>query len=268
LFTSQTLNFLPRFVTYPRIGIITDMDGTISPIVPIPEQAQPTPRNRELLAALRDCLTLVAVVSGRGAADVRKRVDLAGLVYIGNHGMDRWTGMSAQRHPDIVLWRVALEKAINALQPHLVSGMVIEDKGATLTIHYRRTEFPESAAQQFAPRVQDIATLYGLRLTQGRMVFELRPPLEVHKGTAFRQLVSEYQLGAALFLGDDSTDADALLAAREMRANRECYAFGVGVFSADTPDVVRASADIAVEGVAGVETLLDALLNALKASAT
>ncbi|MBN2469850.1 MAG: trehalose-phosphatase, partial [Anaerolineae bacterium] len=70
-----------------RLGIITDVDGTISPIVDDPDAARVTPRNRELLAALAGHLALVAVVSGRAAGDVQARVNLPDLVYVGNHGL-------------------------------------------------------------------------------------------------------------------------------------------------------------------------------------
>ena len=59
---------------YERIGLISDMDGTLSPIVPVPSDAAPTDRNRDLLQQLNRQLALVAVVSGRAADDVRERV--------------------------------------------------------------------------------------------------------------------------------------------------------------------------------------------------
>ncbi len=85
-----TTGYLNRFVHADYPGIITDMDGTISPIVDQPDAAQITPRSRELLQALSEHFELVAVVSGRSAADVHQRVGLPDLVYVGNHGLERW----------------------------------------------------------------------------------------------------------------------------------------------------------------------------------
>ena len=79
-----------KAINKPRFGLITDVDGTISPIVDVPDEARVTPRNLELLAELEAHLTLTAVVSGRSAEDVYNRVGLPGLVYIGNHGMEQW----------------------------------------------------------------------------------------------------------------------------------------------------------------------------------
>ena len=79
-----------KAINTPRLGLITDVDGTISPIVDVPDEARVTPRNLKLLAELEIQLPLVAVVSGRSAEDVAQRVGLPGLVYIGNHGMERF----------------------------------------------------------------------------------------------------------------------------------------------------------------------------------
>jgi trehalose-phosphatase len=100
------------------------------------------------------------------------------------------------------------------------------------------------------------------------MVFELRPPIQSNKGTAFYHLVQQYRLDAAVYLGDDTTDADALRMARQLRQAGTCYALGLGVASDHTPSVVRDSADLMINGVQDVEAFLSWLLNACMASST
>ena len=73
-----------------RIGLISDVDGTLSPIVEMPDNAQVTPRNLELLSKFRGELALVALISGRAAQDLSQRLGLTGITYIGNHGLERW----------------------------------------------------------------------------------------------------------------------------------------------------------------------------------
>lgn len=264
---ATTTTLLP-LTTAQRLGLITDMDGTISPIVPQPDAAQITPLSRELLEALAERLALVAVVSGRAVTDVHWRVGLPGLVYVGNHGLEQWVGGQVEISPEALPYRPALEAALRDMRQQLVPGMTIDDKGATLTLHYRQTVNPEATSAEFLPVIEGIAARHGLACFQGRMVFELRPPLAIDKGTALRRLVDEYQLDAAIFMGDDTTDVDALRAARELRTSGGCYALGIGVQSDDAPSAVIESADLLVSGVPDVEAFMAWLLSVLRASSS
>ncbi|HUF37945.1 MAG TPA: trehalose-phosphatase [Anaerolineales bacterium] len=251
-----------------RLGLVTDMDGTISPLVAHPDLAAVTPRCRELLQALSDRIDLVAVVSGRSAADVRERVGLPGVVYIGNHGLERWEGGAAQVSPEAAAYRPQIETLLAPLETLLEPGMLVEDKGATLSVHYRQAAEPAAARERLRPTLARLAAAAGLALSEGHMVFEIRPPIPVDKGTAFRSLVGEHRLNAAIFIGDDITDAAALRTARALRREGACYALGVGVLSAKTPYAVLEASDILASGVSEVETLLAWLSKARSASST
>ncbi|MEQ8674167.1 MAG: trehalose-phosphatase [Aggregatilineales bacterium] len=251
-----------------RIGIITDVDGTISPIVSQPDAATVTPRNRDLLIKLQKKLALVAVVSGRAAADVHGRVGIPELVYVGNHGLERWVGDGVDVPDAVQQFRPQMETVRDLLRERTLPGMLVEDKIATLSVHYRNADNPEVAASLFQPIINAISEKHGLRVHEGRMIFEVRPPLDINKGTAFRALVEDYQLNTALYLGDDVTDVDALNMARHLRETGVCYGVAVGVESADddTPPTVRQASDFLVDGVTGVEDFFDWFLNALSAS--
>lgn len=259
---------LKTFLSHNRLGLITDVDGTISPIVDQPDAAQVTPHSRELLAALHQHLALVAVISGRAVADVRERVGLPQLVYAGNHGLEHWIDGETHLADAALRYRPALEAVLAALKPDAAPGVILEDKGVTLSIHYRMASDPAHTADHLAQRLTTLTTEHGLRLVPGRMIFEVRPPLEVNKGTAFTGLVERYRLDAALFIGDDTTDVDAVQAAQHLRATGMCYALGVGVESDHMPDALRESADLFVSNIQDVETLLAWLLSAVMASAT
>ncbi len=251
-----------------RLGLITDMDGTLSVIVPVPSDAAPTPRNRDLLQALHAQIGLVAVVSGRGVDDLRQRVSLPELVYVGNHGLERWDGAQVVPAPQAAPYMDAMRAVSSALADLLTPGIWIEDKGVTLSVHYRSAPDPDADGVVFRQAAQPIVDEHGLRAFTGRMVYEVRPPVDIDKGTAYRQLVSEHGLSAALFIGDDTTDADALRAARALRASGEIYGVAVGVESDSTPAAVLESSDFTVSGVSGVEALLSWLLSALSESST
>jgi trehalose 6-phosphate phosphatase len=251
-----------------RLGLISDVDGTLSPIVDVPDEARVTPRNLELLAALQTRLTLTAVISGRSAEDVYQRVSLPGLVYLGNHGMEAWQSGKATVSPVVAGYRENLSAVMPEINRILVEGMRFEDKGATLSVHYRQTSDPDQVGKDLEPLMQAIANRYDLRLTQGRLVFEFRPPVEINKGTAFQELVQNHRLEAAFYLGDDTTDVAAFLAARRLRKTGQCLAYGLGVESQGTPPAVLTEADYLVQEVAGVESFLGWLSKARMASFT
>jgi trehalose 6-phosphate phosphatase len=121
---------------------------------------------------------------------------------------------------------------------------------------------------QFTPLIERLSRENGLTCFEGKMLFEVRPALDVNKGTAFARLIDEYTLDAAIYIGDDVTDADALRIARHLRSVGLCWAVGIGVESEDTPTAVQESADVLVSGVSGVEAFMDWLSNALSASST
>ncbi len=258
----EQIELLKPLLKAPRLGVITDMDGTISPIVATPSDALPTPRNRQILAQLAAQIALVAIISGRSAADVRERVGLDGALYVGNHGLEYWRDGQAVLAPNVAQYRPSLQAAAQQLRGRMLPGMWVEDKVASLSIHYRNTTYPDVVAARYAPIIADIADQHGLKMFSGRMIFELRPPLPIHKGTALRQLVEAHNLSAAVYLGDDTTDADALQMAKDLRAAGRCHSVGIGVLSDDTPDAVRSAADVLVEGVEGVESFLSWLASA------
>jgi trehalose 6-phosphate phosphatase len=265
----QTSPLLTKLIRYTRLGLITDVDGTISHLVDQPDAARITPRSRELLAALRDRITLVAALSGRSARDVQTIVDLPGIQLIGNHGMEWWRDGQIEIAPSAAEYRPALEAAVKAVRAQQVPGVFVEDKGVTLAIHYRRAADPDAVAEWLAGLLSKIAGAHHLKLSQGNMIFELRPPVEINKGSAFRQLIEIYHLDAAVYLGDDTTDLDALRMARQLRDSGTCWAVGLGVASDHIPPALPATADLMLSGIQEVETFLAWLLsNASRASST
>lgn len=259
---------LETLAAEPQFGLVSDLDGTLAPIVTRPEDAQLTERNRALLKELGQALPLVAVVSGRSAADVGQRVGIPGLVYVGNHGMDWLADGALQVAPEAAAYRPALEAALKQLENLAEPGIGLEDKGATLTANYRRHAQPAAFAERARPRYSQVAAEHGLRLSEGRMVFEIKPPIEVDKGSTLQSLVGARGLRAALFLGDDITDIAAFRTARQLREAGDCAAWGVAVQSEEAPEEVAATADFTSSGVEDVEALLTWLLGIRRASST
>lgn len=259
---------LKQVIRAGRWGVLTDVDGTISRIVDVPDAAEVSPAIKRLLGELSQHAVVVAAVSGRAATDIRQRVGVPGLIYIGNHGFERWVDGELRPAAAIESHLPALARAKAAVAADAPEGMWVEDKGATLSIHYRQTADPAAVEQQYRPRLQELANQTNLKLFSGRMVFELRPPVKCDKGTAVAGLIDEFNLDGAIFLGDDVTDVDAMKTLRRVREQRGLATVAVGVYSDDMPSEVRLAADCLASGVDGVEALLAWLLKEVRASLT
>jgi len=195
--------------------VMLDVDGTLAPIAPRPEEAAVPPETRRAVAALaaRDGVQ-VALVSGRAAGDARRMVAVSNAWVIGNHGAEVVSPSGEELvDPQVAPYEHAMAQARAALTQLLapVQGVIVEDKRWTLSVHYRQAD------PNLVPRIHGCverkAVGLGLRLHEGKMVYEVRPPVRVDKGTAvfsLAQRLGGLSGGASLlFAGDDRTDEDA-----------------------------------------------------------
>lgn len=192
-----------------------DFDGTLSPIVQRPEDARLLPAAVVALRRLEARPdTHVAIVSGRGLSDVRDRVGLDGLYYAGNHGLEIEGPGVRRMHPEAEAAAPLLRSCARSLASALDGepGVQLEDKGLTLSVHYRRAR-RAGAADRVLEAVSE-ACGGSLRTTVGKMVVEIRPAVAWDKGRAvvfLLEVVEGAHAGTvpALFVGDDRTDEDA-----------------------------------------------------------
>ena len=251
------------------IALATDFDGTISRIAPTPGQAKVHPGCRESLEKLSQVLPLVAVVSGRPAEDVQRLVGLDRVVYIGNHGLEKWErgelhieGSVSKRLEHVS--RIA-EAARGALPYH---RLVIEDKGTAAAVHYRLAPDPELAREEAGHLLRKLAAGTGVRVVEGRRVLELRPHAEIDKGTALSNLLRRYQLGSAIYAGDDVTDADAFVGLRCWSSAGYRTAVAVAIGSAEVPQRLMEDADLTLAGVEGWASFLEELARKVEEGGT
>jgi trehalose-phosphatase len=205
--------------------VLLDVDGTLAPIAPRPEEAIVPARTRDAVAALsRSPNAHVALVSGRGARDARGIVGVDGVWSIGNHGLETIDPAGTLTIDERVTpFAGALRSVRHAAEDAVAGapGARVEDKGATLSVHYRLAE--PGAVPELERRVQTAANAAGLRVTRGRKVIEVRPPIAVDKGTAVlalaRRLGATARSASIVFAGDDRTDEDAMDALRVWHAD-------------------------------------------------
>lgn len=242
------------------VAILTDIDGTLAPIVPTPDMSEVPTELRELLRKLSEMYLLVAGISGRKTEDAFGLVGIEELVYFGNHGFEILRDGEVEVIPDATPYFERVQELERRAREELAPlGAFVEEKGITASIHYRNV--PPEIAERSVRFVKAEGVRLGLRVTVGRGVVEARPPIQADKGTAVRALVEEYHPKKAMFLGDDTTDLDAF---RELAALREEGTLEeilrVGVRSDEGPPEIVTEADIVVEGVQGVGGVLRALV--------
>jgi trehalose 6-phosphate phosphatase len=245
---------------HPR-GLLLDIDGTLSPIAPTPEAARLLPGIADLLQRALDRFEVVAAISGRGAADARRMVGVPELLYIGNHGLERWLpGEDApQVIPEARPYLPAIAQALDQADHDLTAQLPdlrIERKGASGSIHTRGCAQPQQALQTVLETLRPTVERLGLRLTQGKLVAEIRPPLALDKGTAVESLVRERGLRSALYMGDDVTDIDAFRALRHLRNAGVCAGWSVAVLQEEAPPALAAEADLTLPAIEAVPAFL------------
>ena len=204
-----------QLANLPRVLVASDFDGTLSPIVDRPADAALDPSAPVLLERLAAGFPRLqlAFLSGRGLVDLEPRLGrfTRNAILAGNHGLEiRGQGMD-WIHPGVSSGRIALagisEQLAELMRP--LPGVEIEDKGASVTLHYRR--LADENLQAFHNLLESVRIPDGIRLHEGKKVYEFRPRVDWNKGFAIRRIADEMGIEdrAILFLGDDVTDEDA-----------------------------------------------------------
>ena len=221
-------------------AILLDVDGTLAPIAPRPEDAVVPDETRGLLERLVERYALVACISGRPGDEAAELVGVEGVVYVGEHGLEL--------DPRADEWapRIA-EFAASVRWP-------AEPKRLTVAFHFRTVEDEQAAVTELR-KVAERAIAAGLRPRWGRKVLEVRPPVNADKGTAIRRLLDERGLRRALYAGDDATDLDAFRGLDGLE-----LAVRVAVASDEGPNELGVAADVVVADPPTLAELLRALL--------
>src|SRR5215212_4395038 len=242
------------------LALLTDIDGTLAPIVPTPDMSEISDEIRDSLQRLsRECL-LVAAISGRQTEDALGLLRLEDVVYFGNHGFEILRDGEVEVILEALPYLERVEELEQLAREELAPrGAFVEEKGITASVHYRNA--PREVGERCVEFVKSEGERLGLRITVGRGVVEARPPIQADKGTAVRALVEEYRPEKAMFIGDDTTDLDAFRELEKLREEgRLREVLRVGVASEEGPQEIETEADIVVDGVDGVGGVLRALL--------
>jgi trehalose 6-phosphate phosphatase len=242
------------------VAVLTDIDGTLAPIVPTPDMSEVSEELKDSLRRLSGRYLLVAAISGRKTQDASQLLGLEDVVYFGNHGFEILRDGEVEVIPEAMPYLRRVEELERLAREELApEGAFVEEKGITASVHYRNA--PREVGERCVEFVKTEGERLGLRITVGRGVVEARPPIRADKGSAVRTLVEEYRPEKAMFMGDDTTDLDAFRELERLREEgtlREIVR--VGVASEEGPQEIETEADIVVDGVEGVGGVLRALL--------
>jgi len=247
--------------------LLLDIDGTLSPIAPRPEVATIPAETREVLQALSALPRVnVVFVTGRGAADGRRLVGFEGGWVIGNHGMElARPHESVKPRDDVAPFAPSIATAANRISSMVGDrawhGVIVEDKQLTLSVHYRLAS--PRILPALTEEVTRIAEDVGLRVTSGKQVLELRPPIDVNKGTAALELVQALgalqEQASVIAAGDDRTDEDLFRVLRAHHSRAVTVRVGASV---------ETDAEFVVDDTVSMRNFLAAVLDIRRQSRT
>jgi trehalose 6-phosphate phosphatase len=201
-------------IVQPGLLCAFDFDGTLAPIVPQPDQARMPPEVLQRVVALSGYAP-IAIVTGRAIVDIAPRLGFDPDYLVGNHGLEGVPGWQARSDAFARLCRAWKDALSTALQDHdrYDSGIAMEDKHYSLSVHYRLAHDPAKAEQQLNAL---LATLQPpARIVAGKYVFNVMPQDGADKGGALEELMRISGARGAIYVGDDVTDEDAFRLRRD-----------------------------------------------------
>ncbi len=215
-------NIKPR-LRDKHIFIFFDYDGTLTPIVETPDKAILSETARKLLLKMsRNSRLKLAFISGRSLKDIKNRIKIKNGIYSGNHGLEiegpniKFKPLVSPRYQMIIRYiKEALNKKVSS-----ISGAFIEDKGVSLSLHYRLV--PRGKWALLRNIFNEVVNPYLVRgkisIKKGKMVLEVAPSYKWNKGDTVMWLLKKHEFALKrakfipIYIGDDLTDESAFKA--------------------------------------------------------
>jgi len=200
--------------------IFLDFDGTLAPIARTPDKAALPGKTRALLRRIADGGSAkLAFISGRTLEDLKNKIGLKNVIYSGNHGLEIEGPKIKFRSFLLPGYRKTLENIKNELTEKIssIAGALLEDKGISLSLHYRSVDKQQTPQLKTIFHETVISYLGGgkIKVKPGKMVLEVRPAIEWDKGKVVLWLLGRQLFAAGrenvlpVYIGDDITDEDA-----------------------------------------------------------
>ncbi|CAG0913995.1 unnamed protein product [Notodromas monacha] len=245
-------DYLTDFVGPERtLALLLDYDGTLAPIAPRPDLALLPPETKkvlERLSRLKD--VFIAIITGRNVDDIKRLINLEGITYVGNDGLDIiYPDGQMYSYPVEDAQKEELKTIKEKLELLCPDGAYLEDKGPVVTLHYRLA--PKSSHQKLIKEASQVIRDAGFLCVPAHCALEARPPVSWDKGTAVLHVLRaafgmEWNSDlSVIFVGDDTIDEDAMRALKGMAVTYRIAA-----------SLVKTAADYRLPGPDSVLTLL------------
>jgi trehalose-phosphatase len=228
-----------------NLFLFLDYDGTLTPIVSAPELAFCPAEVKIVLEKLRDSPNIsLAIISGRSLEDIRGKVGVPGITYVGNHGLDIQNPAGVHKKKLSPPREKELRKIIKSLQESFreIPGILFEDKGPILAIHYR------NVAQKYFGWIHKVLkeTLEKgkgrWKIAHGKMLFEIQPQLDFNKGKVVSEILQPVSKNTLpIYIGDDQTDEDAF---REVKGRGITAFVGPGWLTSEAEYYLKNPAEV------------------------
>ena len=203
-----------------NVIILTDFDGTLTPIQKHPDLAALSEEIRQILIKFSHNKEIfLGIITGRSLKQIKKLVHIRDVLYVANHGIElegpgiRSTCPEAKKARS-TLWHIYM-KLFKSLKH--IEGMHIEDKGLSISLHYRAVK-KKGDVEYITSTLHDITKPFldrkMLSMNTGKMVYEIRPPVEWNKASTIQWLLTHYfpvefsEDALLIYLGDDKADIE------------------------------------------------------------
>jgi trehalose 6-phosphate phosphatase len=226
-------------------GFFLDFDGVLAPIQEDPETVAPVPGAAAALQRLAGRVRRVAIISARPVEFLRGRfADAPGVALHGLYGLEHiGPDGKAVALPEAEAWAPVMQELAARARRELPASVGVEYKRLSVALHYRTAPETRDAVAAWA-RSQGEAR--GVRMERGRMVYELRPPIDLDKGTFVRDSIGD--LACAWYFGDDVPDVRAFEALRDRAAVDPGFAgVRVAIENPETGGELARAADLVLE---------------------
>ncbi|MEV6345794.1 trehalose-phosphatase [Actinoplanes sp. NPDC051851] len=243
-------------LTAERASLTTfffDFDGVLSPVTEDPDASQPVPEIPGVLERLAASVARVVIVSARPVSFLRSRfaslehVDLYGL-----YGLEMWHDGKVVTEPAAEEWVPAMTELAEQARAELPEPARVEYKRLSVALHYRTDPSLAPAIERWG---HEQAERHGLKIQNGRMVVELKPPVDQDKGMVITEVVRN--AGCAWYFGDDMSDIKAFDALRAREAvDPDFFGMAVAVANPETGAEVSSAADLTLESPHAVAAFL------------
>jgi trehalose 6-phosphate phosphatase len=231
-----------------------DFDGVLSPVTDDPDASQPVPTAVGVLEDLAAAVARVAIVSARPVSFLRSRFEsLAHVDLYGLYGLEVWHDGEVVTEPAALPWVPAMADLAERAEAELPDEILVEYKRLSVALHYRTAPHLALAVERWG---HEQAERLGLRIQAGRMVVELKPPVDQDKGMVISEGVKH--AACAWYFGDDMSDIKAFDALRAREAVDPTFVgVCVAVANPETGAEVSSAADLTLPSPQAVADFLD-----------